>query len=54
MTLASFCSRWAPSEPRLPKNEGLLTALPLAYNLFGDSFFETGCRLGGKSMGRCL
>jgi hypothetical protein len=31
-----------------------LTALLLAYNLFGDSFFEASCRLGGKSAGRCL
>ena len=33
---------------------GPLTALLLAYNLFGDSFFEASCRLGGKSTGRCL
>jgi len=31
-----------------------LTALLLAYNLFGDSFFEASCRLGGKPTGRFL
>jgi hypothetical protein len=36
------------------KKRGPLTALLLTYNLFGDSFFEAGCRLGGKSTGRCL
>jgi hypothetical protein len=30
------------------------TALLLAYNLFGGSFFEASCRLGGKPTGRCL
>ena len=33
---------------------GPLTALLSAYNLFGDSFFEASCRLGGKTAGRCL
>jgi patatin-like phospholipase/acyl hydrolase len=33
---------------------GPLTALLLTYNLFGDSFFEASCRLGGKSTGRCF
>ena len=36
------------------KRRGPLTAPLLAYNLFGDSFFEASCRLGGKSTGRCL
>ena len=36
------------------KKRGPLTALLLAYNLFGDSFFEASCRLGGKTAGRCL
>lgn len=31
-----------------------LTALLLANNWFGDSFFEASCRLGGKTAGRCL
>jgi len=31
-----------------------LTALLLAYNLFGDSFFEASCCLGGKPTGRFL
>ena len=25
-----------------------------SLQLFGDSFFEASCRLGGKSTGRCL
>jgi hypothetical protein len=36
------------------KKRGPLTALLLAHNWFGDSFFEASCRLGGKSTGRCL
>ena len=36
------------------KKRGPLTALLLTYNLFGDSFFEASCRLGGKPTGRCL
>jgi hypothetical protein len=31
-----------------------VTALLLTYNLFGDSFFEASCRLGGKPTGRFL
>jgi hypothetical protein len=31
-----------------------LTALLLAYNLFGDSFFEASCCLGGKTAGHFL
>ncbi len=33
---------------------GPLTALLLAYNWFGDSFFEASRCLGGKTTGRCL
>jgi hypothetical protein len=33
---------------------GPLAALMLAHNWFGGSFVEAGCRLGGKSTGRCL
>jgi hypothetical protein len=33
---------------------GPLTALLLAHNLFGDSFFEASCRLGGKPTGHFL
>ncbi len=36
------------------KKRGPLTALLLAYNLFGDSFFEASCRLGGKPTGHFL
>lgn len=36
------------------KKRGSLTALLLADNLFGVSFFEASCRLGGKTAGRCL
>lgn len=36
------------------KKRGPLTALLLTYNLLGASLFEAGCRLGGKSTGRCL
>ena len=39
---------------RTLKKRGPLTALLLAYNLFGDSFFEASCRLGGKPTGRFL
>ncbi len=31
-----------------------LTALLLAYNLFGDGFLEASCRLGGKTAGHFL
>lgn len=40
--------------PRIADAGGPLTALLLADNLFGDSFFEASCRLGGKTAGRCL
>ena len=33
---------------------GPLTALLLAYNLFGDSFFEASGGLGGKTTGHFL
>jgi hypothetical protein len=36
------------------KKRGPLTALLLAYDLFGDSFFEASCRLGGKTTGHFL
>lgn len=36
------------------KKRGPLTALLLAHNLFGDSFFEASCRLGGKPARRFL
>jgi hypothetical protein len=36
------------------KKRGPLTALLLACNLFGDSFFEASCRLGGKTAGHFL
>lgn len=36
------------------KKRGPLTALLLAYNLFGDSLFEASCRLGGKPTGHFL
>jgi hypothetical protein len=36
------------------KKCGPLAALLLAYNLFGDSFFEASCRLGGKPTGHFL
>jgi hypothetical protein len=36
------------------KKRGPLTALLLAYNLFGDSLFEASCRLRGKPTGHFL
>jgi hypothetical protein len=36
------------------KKRGPLTALLLAYNLFGDSFFEASGGLGGKTTGHFL
>ena len=36
------------------KRRGPMTALLSAYNLFGDSFFEASCRLGGKPTDRFL
>jgi hypothetical protein len=36
------------------KKRGALTALLSAYNLFGDSFFEASCCLGGKTAGHFL
>jgi hypothetical protein len=36
------------------KKRGPLTALQLAYNLFGDRFLEASCRLGGKPTGHFL
>src|SRR5207248_7253066 len=54
LALAPSCCRWAPSEPRLPKERGPLIALLLAYDWFGDSFLEASRRLGGKPTGRFL
>ncbi len=36
------------------KKRGLLTALPLTYDLFGDSLFDASCRLDGKPTGHFL
>jgi hypothetical protein len=36
------------------KKRGPLTSLLSAYNLFGDSFFEASCCLGGKTAGHFL
>jgi hypothetical protein len=46
----------ANADPRYEraKKRAPLTALLLAHNLFGGSFFEASCRLGGKTAGRCL
>lgn len=40
--------------PPRSRNGWALTERLLAYNWFGDSFFEASCRLGGKTAGRCL
>ncbi len=53
---AALIQRWKPWERSTGPTcaRGPVTALLLAYDWFGDRFFEARGCLGGKPTGRCL